>query len=253
MTAGIINIDRLQHSGVDTSQIRVLDAQTTGVAFVTYKDNGDRDFIYHIGNAACGDINADYVSEDAFKDVKYFHIMGSSIYSEGVREAVLKGIKLAKKNGGKITFDPNVRKEIVNNEEKRILLTDILKQSDIILAGENELVYLMGIEDESTCVNSLINNGAELVVIKRGSRGATLYTKDTCIDAEPYKVTEIDPTGAGDCFAGTFVSCINQGMPAVEAFRLAVIAGAMAVTQKGPMQGNKTLKELKAIYNEIYK
>jgi sugar/nucleoside kinase (ribokinase family) len=33
---------------------------------------------------------------------------------------------------------------------------------------------------------------------------------------------------------------------------LAVIAGAIAVTQKGPMQGNKTLKELKEIYNEIY-
>ncbi|MDF2592438.1 MAG: pfkB carbohydrate kinase family protein [Clostridia bacterium] len=250
---GIINLERLQDSGVDISQIKVLNDQSTGVAFVTYKENGDRDFLYHISNAACGDINAKYVPENVFDDIKYFHIMGTAIYNEGLRAAILKGIELAKKKGGKISFDPNVRKEIVNNEEKRKLLVDILEQSNIILVGENELLYLMGIQDENTCVDSLIHNGAEIVIIKRGSRGATLYTKEGAVHAEAYKVEEVDPTGAGDCFAGTFVSCINIGIQPVEAFRLAVIAGAMAVTQKGPMEGNKTLSELKEIYKEIYK
>src|SRR5690606_29925161 len=44
---GKINLERLQADGVDTSQIKVLNNQSTGVAFVTYKENGDRDFIYH--------------------------------------------------------------------------------------------------------------------------------------------------------------------------------------------------------------
>jgi len=58
---GRINLDRLKNSGVDISSIKVLDDETTGVAFVTYKENGDRDFIYHIGNAACGKIDEKYV------------------------------------------------------------------------------------------------------------------------------------------------------------------------------------------------
>ncbi|WP_209123459.1 sugar kinase [Alkalihalobacillus sp. BA299] len=248
---GKINIDRLKTDGVDTSSIKVLETQTTGVAFVTYKDNGDRDFIFHISNAACGKINESYIKEEEFMNCNYFHIMGSAIYNKGVYNAILKGIKLSKKNGTKISFDPNVRKEIINDIEKRNLLVDILYQSHIVLAGEKELFYLTGVEDEQKSVELLINNGTEIVVIKRGSRGSTLYTKDLIELGMPYKVDEIDPTGAGDCFGGTFISCINQGVGYIEAMNLASIAGAKAVTKKGPMEGNTNLNELKKIYKEF--
>jgi len=242
---GRINLERLSRDGVDISRIKVLADQTTGVAFVTYKEDGDRDFIFHIANAACGEIGEHDLCEEDFSDCNYFHIMGSSIYNKGSYAAILKGIELAKKNGSKISFDPNVRKEIVNDQEKRKQLVDILYQSHIILAGENELFYLMGIEDEKSSVDALLHQGAEIVVIKRGSRGASLYTKEGTVDAKPYKVEEIDPTGAGDCFAGTFISCINQGLDLTESVKLASIAGALAVTKKGPMEGNTTLEELR--------
>lgn len=242
---GRINLERLSRDGVDISRIKVLADQTTGVAFVTYKEDGDRDFIFHIANSACGEIGEHDLCEEDFSDCNYFHIMGSSIYNKGSYATILKGIELAKKNGSKISFDPNVRKEIVNDQEKRKQLVDILYQSHIILAGENELFYLMGIEDEKSSVDALLHQGAEIVVIKRGSRGASLYTKERTVDAKPYKVEEIDPTGAGDCFAGTFISCINQGLDLTEAVNLASIAGALAVTKKGPMEGNTTLEELR--------
>ncbi|NLJ97656.1 MAG: sugar kinase [Tissierellia bacterium] len=250
---GRINLDRLKNSGVDISSIKVLDDETTGVAFVTYKENGDRDFIYHIGNAACGKIDEKYVRESDFQDIKYLHIMGSAIYNEGIRAAILKAIDLAKKKEAKITFDPNVRKEIVKDEEGRKLLAHILKISDIILSGENELFYLMGIEDEKQCIEILFNEGVETVIIKRGSRGATLFTEELELIIPPYEVEEIDPTGAGDCFAGTFVSCINQDIDVVQSARLASIAGAMAVTKRGPMSGNTTFHELNKIYDKIYR
>jgi len=63
---------------------------------------------------------------------------------------------LAKKKEAKITFDPNVRKEIVKDEEGRKLLAHILKISDIILSGENELFYLMGIEGRKTMYRDTI-------------------------------------------------------------------------------------------------
>ncbi|WP_053955701.1 sugar kinase [Inediibacterium massiliense] len=250
---GKINIDRLKKDNVDVSKIKILKDQTTGVAFVTYKSDGDRDFIYHISNAACGFIEKEDINEKDFMDCKYFHIMGSSIYNENIHDTILKGIELANKNNCKITFDPNVRKEIVTNEGKRKILVDILKQAHVILAGENELFYLTGIKNEKESVYSLMKEKAEIIIIKRGSKGATLYEKESVIDIDSYLVKEIDPTGAGDCFAGTFVSCINQGMKPYIAARLACIAGAKAVTRKGPMEGNTTLEELKKIYKEMYK
>ena len=119
---GRINVERLNESRVDTRRIKVLEGETTGVAFVTYKENGDRDFLYHISNAACGSIDEGFVYEEDFIDCNYFHIMGTAIYNEGVLSAIRKAIKLTVKNDGKISYDPNVRKEIVKDEEKRKLL-----------------------------------------------------------------------------------------------------------------------------------
>ena len=57
-------------------------------------------------------------------------------------------------------------------------------------------------------------------------------------------MTEIDPTGAGDCFCGAFVACLAHGRPVAEALRIANAAGALAVTRRGPMEGNADLPEI---------
>lgn len=244
---GKLNVDRLQSDGVDISRIKKVTDVSTGVAFVTYKEDGSRDFLYHIANAACGDIQEADVVETDFKDCNYYHIMGSSLYNENTYRAILRGLEYAKQNGCKISFDPNVRKEIVNDDIKRSRLVEILNAAHIVLAGEDELFYLMGIADEVEGVTMLLEQGAQIVVIKRGSRGATLYTNEKKVDVGAHPVEEIDPTGAGDCFGGTFISCLNQGIDAVDALQLSAIAGAFAVSKRGPMEGNTTLQQLKSL------
>ena len=249
---GRMNLQRLKRDGVDVSQIKVLEGQTTGVAFVTYHKDGERDFIYHISNSACGTIDENDVHEDDFKDCNFFHVMGSSIYNRNIYLAIMKGMDLTINNGGKISFDPNVRKEIITDNEKRNLLINILYRSHIVMLGEKELYYLMGTNQEEKNVEMLLKSGVEMIVVKRGNRGATLYTQENKLNVEAYPVVEVDSTGAGDCFGGTFVSCLNQGLNPLLAVRLATLAGAKAVTKKGPMEGNTTLEELKKLYEEHY-
>ena len=50
--------------------------------------------------------------------------------------------------------------------------------------------------------------------------------------------------GAGDCFGGTLISCLAQGIDLERTLTLANAAGALAVTKRGPMEGNTTLSEL---------
>ncbi len=59
------------------------------------------------------------------------------------------------------------------------------------------------------------------------------------------KVKEVDPTGAGDIFAGMMLSALQQGFSDEEALRYAAAAGAYSVTQKGPMEGISAFDELK--------
>lgn len=67
-----------------------LPLEATGSAFVTYHNSGDRDFIFNIKNAACGKLSAQHVDENILKDCTHFHIMGSSLFSFHMVDAVKK-------------------------------------------------------------------------------------------------------------------------------------------------------------------
>ena len=66
----------------------------------------------------------------------------------------------------------------------------------------------------------------------------------TTYHEEPREVVELDPTGAGDCFGGTYVGCRRLGMQIPISLKYANAAGARNVTVQGPMEGVGTLLDL---------
>ncbi|MFZ7133304.1 MAG: sugar kinase [Eubacteriales bacterium] len=242
---GKINYEKLQADGVDTSKIRTTKERSTGVAFVTYKEDGDRDFIFHLDNSAAGLLSEEDIREEDFDGCKYFHIMGTALYNSSIIKAVDKAIDICKKKGIKISFDPNIRKEILKNDEIKKALERIYEACDIFMPSGDEINLFVDGEDEKSSVQAILDQGKEYVVIKKGSEGCSAYSKDLFIKCDPLNVVEVDPTGAGDCFGGTFISCINQGIEFRKAVAYANVAGALAVTKKGPMAGNSDLEKLK--------
>ncbi len=53
-----------------------------------------------------------HVDENILKDCTHFHIMGSSLFSFHMVDAVKKAVTIVKANGGVISFDQNIRKEM---------------------------------------------------------------------------------------------------------------------------------------------
>ena len=58
---------------------------------------------------------------------------------------------------------------------------------------------------------------------------------------------EVDPTGAGDCFAGAFTALWCAGVASDVALRMAAAAGALAVRKRGPMAGAGWRAEVEAL------
>lgn len=243
---GSLNYQKLQEDGVDVSFITRTHAKTTGVAFVTYKEDGDRDFIFHIHHSASGLISPDDIKREDFESCRYFHVMGTSLFTEGIRQAVKKAIGFCQETGTKISFDPNMRKELLEDPNMKNFLLYVLEHCDIFLPGGEELQLLLETENEQEAVEKLLDKGVQYVVVKRGSKGSYAYSNELSFPVDPLKVVEIDPTGAGDCFAGTLISCLNQGFSFRQSVLYANTAGAIAVTKKGPMEGNTTLEQLKS-------
>lgn len=241
---GALNVERLRADGVDVSGIAVIKTATTGSAFVTYREDGERDFIFNIANSASGQLSADNIREDLLKDCRHFHVMGSSLFSFRIIEAMKKVIETVKGQGGTVSFDPNVRKEMLRIPEMREALDFVLDYTDIFLPSGHEVTLLATASSEAQAIEELLRRGVREVVVKRGKDGCSFYdgTSDTHLPA--FSVEEIDPTGAGDCFGATYIACRSHGMEVERALRYACASGAMAVTARGPMEGTATLAEL---------
>ncbi|HET7312988.1 sugar kinase [Salinisphaera sp.] len=243
---GRMTRDRLAADGVHTDAIRMLDDQTTGTAFVTYHASGERDFIYHITHAACARIDTDAVDAARLTGCALFHVMGSSLFSFHMIHAMHKAVDAVKAHGGRVSFDPNVRKEMLDLPEMRDALHYVLEYTDVLLPSEGELMLLTGADTEQAAVAESLANGVSEIVIKKGAAGARYYDRERRIDMPGYAVEEIDPTGAGDCFGATYVALRDAGLAVEDALCYANAAGACAVGKKGPMEGTATRAELDA-------
>lgn len=244
---GHLNAQRLAADGVDVSSIHFLPDATTGSAFVTYRHDGNRDFVFNITNSASARLTLAHVTPEALADCAHFHVMGSSLFSASIVEAMKQAVDVVKRQGGSVSFDPNIRKEMLGSSAMRDALRYFLTRADVFLPSGPELTMLVDAETEAQAIDELLDMGVQAVVIKRGAQGASYADRQQRLDVDPLAVTELDPTGAGDCFGGAFVACRFMGMSPRDALAHANAAGAMAVTRRGPMEGTHSLAQLREV------
>lgn len=247
---GHVNLERLKQDGIDISGIEVDPLGTTGSAFVRYRKDGSRAFVFNIRHSACGSIELKGPATALIENCTHMHVMGSSLYAPSVVEAVLTATRTIKANGGTVSFDPNLRAEILNSPGMREALATVLAETDLFLPSGEELFLFSPADSEKEAIANLLKGGIKAVVLKRGAAGASYFDAKREISLPGFKVTEVDPTGAGDCFGAAFVTFWLAGADAETALRYANAAGAKAVTRSGPMEGASTRAELDALIAE---
>ncbi len=236
-------LNRLRADGVGTDGISVIKGRSTGTAFVSYYEDGTRDFIFHLANTAADSFKIE--PADLPDMPALLHVSAASLGNASLRSKIMRAVRHVLDGGGKICCDPNARPELMRDVAGRDALREVVAQSHILMPSTSDLRFLFPDLDEAAAVERLLQSNAEVVVIKRGAQGATVVADGQRHDFRGYSVEEIDPTGAGDCFCGTFVSLLILGASLEEAGRMANAAGAIAVTRRGPMEGNSTQEEIK--------
>ena len=229
--------DQLIADGISTAGLRALDDQTTGVAFVAYNGDGSRDYVFSLG--AGGQLSRDMLRADLFAGLGCFHVMGSTLsMSQRALDVCREALRMALDAGALISFDPNLRPELLPADQARDAFAPFVAAADVLLPTADELLLLTGEATENDAVNLLLREKPRrVIVVTRGADGCTVYAKGERLDVAGFAVDEVDPTGAGDCFDAGFATGLLEGMALDEAARLANACGALAVTAKGPMAG----------------
>jgi len=240
---GRMDIRRFQDHGVDTTYVAVVGEVSTGCAFVTYFSNGDRRFLFHIGNSAASHLPeppAEY-----FEGCQWLHVCGSSLSAgERMREGCYRAARLAHEAGARISFDPNLRPELLGGEEAvRQVCAPIMAIAALVLPSASEAEVLTKTSSAEDACAALLAGGVEIIALKRGAEGCVAITAEERVEVAGYPVQAVDPTGAGDCFDAGFVVGLTEGLSLEECGRLANACGAAAAGVRGPMEGSLTREQ----------
>lgn len=233
-------LDRLKKDDVDVSHVLESETCSTGCAFVTYFEDGSRKFIFHMGNTPA--VWAKAPAKGDFEGVKYMHIMGCSLMADKTFAGeILKTMRGFAEEGTKISFDPNIRKELFTDDSITAVIEEVMQNTSVFLPGKEELLMITGEEEIEVAVRKCFAYPKmEILVLKNGSKGSLLYTKDGVQEIGVYKVEQKDATGAGDCFDGAFLAGLIQGRSILDAAKMGAAAGALNAAAFGPMEGNIT-------------
>lgn len=230
-------LNRLKEDGVDCTFINQSITKSTGVAFVTYFEDGSRKFIYHIGDSAASDFLLP--EQNYYHNLKYFHIMGCSLMaSRKFEENIVYLVNELKQKNVKISFDPNIRPELMKSSDNLRVIDEIMKYTNVLLPGREELLMISRTAKIEDAVEKCFENPVlEVIALKLGSHGCEVFTRDDKFKFGTYPVTVLDTTGAGDCFDGGFISALLEHRSYCDAIKIASAAATINTGAFGPMEG----------------
>jgi sugar/nucleoside kinase (ribokinase family) len=240
-------LERFRADGVTTDYIEVFPNRSTGVAFVTYFKDGSRRFIFHWDGTPA--VMARVPDPSNLGDPKFFHVMGCSLMAnDAFRDRVFQAVELFAAKGARITFDPNIRFELLKERTVEEIAGPVLRRCSILFPGERELLMLGARQSVEEAAQALFGRyPLALIVLKKGSRGCAVYSPDDRITVPAFRVREVDPTGSGDCFDAGFLCGQLQGKDPRESARMAAAVGALNARAFGPMEGRINPRSVEAL------
>jgi fructokinase len=112
-----------------------------------------------------------------------------------------------------VSFDPNVRLRVEPNIARwQYAVEKFRRYAHLIKVAEEDLANLYGPETNiSALAQEWLEHRCSLLVLTRGDRGATLFSrKFGAIDIEPSPVVVADTVGAGDSFQAAMLAWLSE-------------------------------------------
>lgn len=160
-------------------------------------------------------------------------------------------------------LDPNVQQKVLDQltpNKGRIVLLDtmnfwmdsqltslneVIKQVDVITINDEEAIQLSGESNLVTAAKTIHTMGPKFVIIKKGEHGALLFYEGHPFYAPALPLEQvIDPTGAGDSFAGGLSGYLAaQKNGSVNAIKEGILRGTAAASLCVGAMGTKGLEQ----------
>jgi len=207
--------------GVQTGPV-VREQAPTSAAVVLASATGERSFFYRTGGNE--QLANRHVPDAALKGSALVHVGGAM---KLVNLDLAELTRRAKSFGCRTSLDTDW--DVFGSWMRR--LQGALPQIDFLMTNAEEAAMLTGRQDCRAAAESLLAEGPEAVLVKRGACGSLLATRAGMMEFPAFQVQVLDTTCAGDAAAAGFLFGVSQGLPLEESARLANAAGALCTIQ----------------------
>lgn len=136
-------------------------------------------------------------------------------------------------------------KVVLNTAPAREIADEDLAKIDTLMLNQSETQYYTSVfpKDEATAQRAaqyFIDKGVRHVIITLGSEGCFYLSSSQTLVQKAYPCQVVDTTGAGDAFAGVYVSALNETGDIAYALRCASAAGSLTCENVGASQTSPT-------------
>jgi len=205
---------------VDIRGVQILPGKTIHI-WVIYKPDGSVESPVEMGVA---ERMGETPIPEEYMRAKLFHVAPIP------PEEQLKAIKRLEGKKVSLDFNPTYYGDY---RRKPGLVRELVSMSHVVFPNEREAKLITDLDDVRKAAGELYSWGAELVVVTRGEKGVLIYDGDFHeFPALPVE-GEIDPTGAGDAFAGGFLAGLVKGKALEECARLGLERAKEVLKKRG--------------------
>ncbi|KIN71496.1 carbohydrate kinase family protein [Sulfitobacter guttiformis] len=202
----------LQDSHVDTSHIITADRPST-LAFVKLVE-GHATYSFFDENSAGRMIGLEDMPS-LHNEVSTLFFGGISLVCEPCAEAYT-ALLVQEADSRVIMVDPNIRESfIIDKARYRDRLDRVIRRADIIKVSDEDLDWIAPApSDLDAKAHALLDKGASMVIVTRGSKGANGYLANGIrVSVPATKAVIVDTVGAGDTFnAGVLAKLSMLGL-----------------------------------------
>ncbi|KAG0573709.1 hypothetical protein KC19_VG202800 [Ceratodon purpureus] len=239
---GYMLCDVLKDNKVETKGIRFDSEARTALAFVTLRDDGEREFMFYRNPSADMLFQIHELDLDILRQSSIMHYGSISLITEPSRSTHLEAMRIAKEAGSLLSYDPNLRLALwPSAAAAKEGIKSIWDQADIIKVSDEEVIFLTGGDPKDDTNNMrMFHPLCKLMLVTEGGEGCRYYTKKFKGHVKGVKVQVVDTTGAGDAFCAGLLSQIAQDpsiMDEEKKLRYALLfanaCGAITTTERG--------------------
>jgi fructokinase len=226
----------------------------TTLALVHTLPDGDRDFSFYRKPGADIMLTDGEVNRKLIDECRVFHFGSLSLTDEPAATATKAAVTYAKNAGKLISFDPNLREPLWENEgQAKEAIWYGIGECDVLKIADNEIKWLTGKEDYDECVQMIKErSNVKLVNVTLGNEGSLAYYRDQKVYGRPFLSDRtIDTTGAGDTFCACVIGFLLEngldGLAEADLERMLSFANAAAsiiTTRKGAIRSMPDREEV---------